>query len=267
LFDFEWLNRNYFFGLYRRSAGYFDDSELSGIGRPADAAERALLAPYPDAVRADVMDGTWRPPATDGSGRDRRAMERAFALFGQAGYVVKDGRLRSLRTGEPLAFEILVTTRDQERLALAFQRSLRRAGIEAGVRMVDAVQYDRRRIAYDFDMIHNVWDQSLSPGNEQSFYWGAAAADTPGTRNYMGAKSAAVDAMIAAILRARSRAGLVSAVRALDRALVSGSYVVPLFYRPTQWVARWQHVRHPEATSAYGYLPETWWLSQSGRTR
>jgi peptide/nickel transport system substrate-binding protein len=267
LLDFEWLNRSYFYGLYSRNAGYFDDSELSSIGRPADARERALLAPFPDAVRADVLDGSWRPPVSDGSGRDRRLLVRALNLFRSAGYAVKNGKLQSAKTGRPLTFEILVTTRDQERLALAFQSSLRRAGVEARARMVDAVQYDRRRLTYDFDMIHNVWDQSLSPGNEQSFYWGSAAADQPGTRNYMGAKSAAVDAMIAALLRARGRADFVSAVRALDRTLISGRYVVPLFYRPGQWVARWTHIRHPGVTSASGYLPETWWSARSGHTR
>jgi peptide/nickel transport system substrate-binding protein len=267
LLDFEWLNRSFFFGLYRRNAGYFDDSELSSIGRSADARERALLAPYPDAVRPDVLDGTWRPPVSDGSGRDRRLLVRTLALFRAAGYAVKNGKLQSAKTGEPFTFEILVTTRDQERLALAFQSNLRRAGVEARVRMVDAVQYDRRRLTYDFDMIHNIWDQSLSPGNEQSFYWGSAAADQPGTRNYMGAKSAATDAMIAALLQARSRADLVSAVRALDRTLISGRYVVPLFYRPEQWVARWTHIRHPDVTSASGYLPETWWSDRAGRAR
>ena len=265
LFDFEWLNHNYFFDLYRRSAGYFDDSELSAIGRPADARERALLAPYPDAVRPDVLDGSWRPPVSDGSGRDRSVLQRALALFRSAGYAVQDARLRSIRTGQPFGFEILVTTRDQERLALAFQSNLRRAGIDARVRMVDAVQYDRRRLTYDFDMIHNVWDQSLSPGNEQAFYWGSTAADNPGTRNYMGAKSPAIDAMIAAILKARSRTDLVAAVRALDRVLISGRYVVPLFYRPGQWIARWTHIRHPDVTSVSGYLPETWWRAPPGR--
>jgi peptide/nickel transport system substrate-binding protein len=259
LFDFEWLNRNYFYGLYRRNAGYFDESELSSVGRPADARERVLLAPFPNAVRPDVMAGTWRPPVSDGSGRDRRVVERALTLFKQAGYVVKDTRLRSVRTGQPFSFEIMVTKRDQERLALAFQSSLRRVGIDAQVRMVDAVQFDRRRINYDFDMIYNVWDQSLSPGNEQSFYWGSASADLPGTRNYMGVRSKAVDAMIAAILGAHSRADLVAAVRALDRVLISGTYIVPLFYRPGQWVARWRRIAHPNETAATGYRPETWW--------
>lgn len=267
LFDFAWVNRNFFYGLYRRCAGYFDDSELSSVGRPAGARERALLAPFPNAVRPSVMAGTWRPPTSNGSGRDRHAVARALKLFRSAGYVVKDTKLRSMRTGRPFTFEIMVTHRDQERLALAFQQNLKHAGIDVRVRMVDPVQYEERRQTYDYDMIYNVWDQSLSPGNEQNFYWSSAAADTPGTRNYMGAKNPAIDAMIAAILRARTRADLVAAVRALDRVLISGVYVVPLFYRPGQWVARWTYIRHPAVTSASGYRPETWWHAQSRPTR
>ena len=127
------------------------------------------------------------------------------------------------------------------------------------MRIVDAVQYDRRRISYDFDMIEYRWDQSLSPGNEQAFYWGSAAADAQGTRNYMGVKSPAIDAMIAALLQARERDEFIAAVRALDRILISGFYVVPLFHLPDQWIARWSTVAHPAETSLFGYLPETWW--------
>lgn len=259
LFDFEWLNHNYFFDLYQRSASYFEGSELSARGRPADARERTLLAPYPDAVRADVMEGTWQPPVSDGSGRDRRTLKRALAMLEAAGYEFVGTVLRSKATRQPLTFEVLVTTREQERLALALSRDVKRAGIAARVRVVDAVQYDRRRINYDFDMIEYRWDQSLSPGNEQAFYWGSAAADAPGTRNYMGAKSAAIDAMIAALLRARAREEFVSAVRALDRVLISGFYGIPLFHLPEQWVARWSQIEHPAETSLFGYLPETWW--------
>ena len=153
----------------------------------------------------------------------------------------------------------MVTNRDDERLALAFSSNLARAGIDARVRLVDAVQYDQRRLSFDFDMIQYRWEQSLSPGNEQSIYWGSAAADEQGSRNYMGVRSSAIDAMIAAMLRARERADFVAAVRALDRVLISGCYVVPLFYLPEQWVARWSFIAHPARTSLYGYLPETWW--------
>jgi peptide/nickel transport system substrate-binding protein len=259
LFDFEWINHGYFFDLYRRSASYFDDSELSSHGRPADPREKALLAPFTEAVRADVLDGTWSPPVSDGSGRDRVTLKRALDLFAGAGYELRGTELVERKSGRPLTFEILVTARDEERLALLFSQSLKRAGIAARVRMVDAVQYEGRRLTYDFDMIENRWDQSLSPGNEQAFYWGSAAADQPGTRNYMGVKSPAVDAMIAALLKAQDRGDFVAAVRALDRVLISGFYVIPLFYLPAQWVARWTTVARPAATSLYGYLPETWW--------
>jgi peptide/nickel transport system substrate-binding protein len=259
LFDFEWINHGYFFDLYRRSASYFDDSELSSHGRPADQREKALLAPFANAVRADVLDGAWSPPVSDGSGRDRATLKRALALLAASGYELRGTELVERKSGRPLTFEILVKARDEERLALLFSQSLKRAGIAARVRMVDAVQYEGRRLTYDFDMIEYRWDQSLSPGNEQAFYWGSAAADQPGTRNYMGVKSAAVDAMIAALLKAEGRADFVAAVRALDRVLISGFYVIPLFYPPAQWIARWTTVGRPATTSLYGYLPETWW--------
>jgi peptide/nickel transport system substrate-binding protein len=258
LFDAEWINHNFFFDLYRRSASFFDGSELSAYHRPADERERALLKPFPEAVRADVLDGTWSPPASDGSGRDRKNLREALALLGAAGYELKGTTLRERASGQPFRFEIMVTNRD-ERLALAFSNHLARAGIEVQVRPVDAVQYDQRRLSFDFDMIEYRWEQSLSPGNEQSLYWGSAAAGEQGSRNYMGVRSTAIDAMIAALLRARERVDFVAAVRALDRLLMSGFYVVPLFYLPEQWVARWSTVAHPARTSLSGYLPETWW--------
>ncbi len=258
MFDFEWINHNLFFDQYRRTASYFDGSELSAHKRPADARERALLAPFPDAVRPDVLEGTWSPPVTDGSGRDRTVLQRALKLFQDAGYELRGTTLVEKRTGQPFSFEIMVT-REEERLAVAFASNLRRAGITARVRINDAVQYEGRRLSYDFDMIQARWDQSLSPGNEQAFYWGAAAANAPGTRNYMGVKSKAVDEMIAALLKAESREDLVAAVRALDRVLLSSHYVVPLFHLPDQWVAHWTTISHPTTTSLVGYLTETWW--------
>jgi len=259
LYDFEWINRNYFYGLYARSAGFFAGSELSAAGRPADAAERRLLQPFADLVRPDILDGSYRLPVSDGSGRDRAALRRALALLAKAGYELKQSVLRQRDTGRPFAFEILVTTRDQERIALAYRTSLKRAGIEVTVRTVDAVQFDQRRLGFDFDMIQARWDQSLSPGNEQAFYWGSEAADSPGSRNYMGAKNPAVDAMIAALLTAREQTDFVSAVRALDRALTSGFYAIPLYNIREQWIARWNRVQRPATTALSGYLPETWW--------
>lgn len=259
LFDFEWVNHSFFFDRYRRTASYFEGSELSARGQPADARERALLAPFPGAVRADILAGTWQPPVTDGSGRDRATLKRALDLLAAAGYELAGTELRSRATRQPFAFEILTTTKEQERIALAYAQQLKRAGISVRVRVVDAVQYDRRRISFDFDMMEYRWDQSLSPGNEQAFYWSQASADEQGTRNYMGAKSPAIDAMIAALLKAREREDFVAAVRALDRVLMSGFYVVPLYHLPEQWVARWAYIQHPSATSLSGFLPETWW--------
>jgi peptide/nickel transport system substrate-binding protein len=259
LFDFEWINRNYFFGLYARAAGFFAGSELSAYGRPADERERELLKPFMERIQPDVLDGSYRLPVTDGSGRDRTTLRSALKLLSEAGYDLDGAVLRHRATKIPLTFEILVTTRDQERIALAYQRDLRRAGIEVSVRAVDPVQFDQRRLAYEFDMLQNRWDQSLSPGNEQSFYWGSQAADIPGTRNYMGAKEPAIDALIAALLEARERPAFVSAVRALDRTLISGFYAIPVFNVEEQWIARWNRIEIPAATALTGYLPETWW--------
>jgi peptide/nickel transport system substrate-binding protein len=267
LFDFEWINRNYFFGLYSRSASYFAGSELSAYARPADAREQELLKPFASQIMPGILDGSYRVPVTDGSGRDRTTLRSALSLLAEAGYELDGTVLRQRSTRTPLGFEILTTTRDQERIALAYSRDLKRAGIDATVRVVDPVQFDQRRLAYDFDMIQNRWDQSLSPGNEQSFYWGSEAADTQGTRNYMGVKNPAIDAMIAALLRARDRANFVSAVRALDRALMSGFYAIPVFDAGEQWIGRWNRVEWPDATALVGYLPETWWRRPASKAK
>ncbi|WP_294939108.1 extracellular solute-binding protein [Tardiphaga sp.] len=259
LFDFEWINRSYFFGLYARSAGFFPGSELSAYARPADARERALLGPYAAQMPADILDGLYRLPVSDGSGRDRETLRRALELLAETGFDLDDNVLRKRDSRAPFAFEILVTSRDQERIALAYARDLKRAGIAMNVRAIDAVQFDQRKLSYDFDMIQNRWDQSLSPGNEQSFYWGSEAASLPGTRNYMGAKDPAIDALIATMLVTRDRAPFVDAVRALDRVLIAGFYAIPLYHVREQWIARWNRIERPQASALTGYLPESWW--------
>jgi peptide/nickel transport system substrate-binding protein len=259
LLDAEWINHNFFFDLYKRTASYFEGSELSARGCPASERERELLRGYETEVRPDVLAGTWEPPVSDGSGRDRRMLARALELLGAAGYEIHGTELRSRETGRPFRFELLVSGRDEQRLALAFAHDLARAGIRADVRLVDAVQYEQRRQNFDFDMMKYTWTQSLSPGNEQAFYWGSAAAGEPGSRNYMGVRSKVADALIATLLSATDRQDFVAAVRALDRVLMSGFYVVPLFHLPEQWVARWAYIERPATTSLFGYLPETWW--------
>jgi peptide/nickel transport system substrate-binding protein len=267
LFDFEWANAKLYYGAYRRTASFFEASELSARGRVADMRERALLAPFPEAVAPDVLEGRYQPPVSDGSGRDRARLKRALDLFTEAGWVLRDGALVSRDGGEPMRFEIMVSSRDEERLALGFSTMLRRAGIAAAVRFVDGTQFERRRQTYDFDMMPYTWQQSLSPGNEQSFYFGSTGADVPGTRNYMGAKSGAIDAMIAAIIAVRTREELVAAARALDRLLMSGIYVVPLFHLPEIWIARWPWIGRPEKAPLTGPLIESWWrVPESAQT-
>jgi peptide/nickel transport system substrate-binding protein len=261
LFDFEWANENLYHGAYERTASYFEGSQLSARGRPADERERALLAPFKDAVRADVMDGKYVPPISDASGRDRAGLKRAIALLTSAGFSLRSGKLLDAK-GEPLTFEIMIATKDEERLALAYQSMLRRAGIAMQIRFVDGAQFERRRQNYEYDMMPYTWQQSLSPGNEQAFYFGSYGVETPGTRNYMGAKNPAIDAMIAALLAAREENEFVSAVRALDRVLMSGLYVLPLFHLPEQWVARWPGVERPMNTPLYGSPVETWWRGE-----
>ena len=259
LFDFEWLNAKLFFNAYKRTGSFFEASELSALGRPANERERKILAPFPDAVRDEVMNGTYRPPVADGSGRDRNRLKRALALFSDAGWELRDGVLVSRTSKKPFRFEIMVSSRDDERLALGYSTMLERAGVSMAVRFVDGTQFERRRQAYDFDMLPFTWQQSLSPGNEQTFYFGSTSADQPGTRNYMGVKSKAADAAIAAMLVARTRDELVAAVRALDRVLISGTYIVPLFHLPKQWIAHWPSLSRPEKTPLTGYLVDSWW--------
>ncbi|WP_296573303.1 extracellular solute-binding protein [Phreatobacter sp.] len=265
LFDFEWANHALYAGGFERSQSLFEGSELSARGRPADAAERRLLAQSGARVRDDILDGTYQVPVSDGSGSDRTRLRQAIALFAAAGWHLEGGAMRLAATGQPFTFEFLVATRDQERLALTYQRFLQRAGIRMAVRNVDAVQYDRRLREYDFDMVdYRWWNTSLSPGNEQAFYWGVAAGRSPGSRNLPGIADPAVDRLVAAIVEARRREDLVMAARALDRVVTSGFYWVPLFHQPAQWIARWNHIAMPAESSVFGYLVETWWRRDAG---
>lgn len=256
LFDFEWVNRNLFYGVYRRAGSFFSDSDLSALGVAADERETALLAPFPGAVREDVLTGRWRPTETDGSGRDREQARKALALLEEAGFTLRDGALRN-RRDEPFAFEIMVTSRPQERLALNFAQSLARLGVTANVRLIDDVQYWRRLSAFDFDMIQWTWPAPASPGNEQIGRWGSANAERKGSLNYAGVKSPAIDAVLKAMLGARQKEDFVATVRALDRLLVSGFYVVPLYYLPDTWLAHSRDVVMTGRQPAYFLSNET----------
>jgi peptide/nickel transport system substrate-binding protein len=265
VFDFEWINTNLYNGLYKRTKSFFDDSDLASTGRPADAAELALLEPFPGAVREDILQGTWQPAATDGSGADRIEPKRALALLKDAGYDIEGGRLT--KAGVPLSFEIMVKDRNQERLALNYADALARIGVTATVRQVDEVQYQRRRQKFDFDMMIGTWFASASPGNEQRSRWGSASAAQEASFNLAGVKSPAVDALINAMLAAKTHEEFVAAVRAYDRVLLSGFYIVPLFHSPDQWIAASAKLARPAILPRHGPASggatlDTWWRKE-----
>ncbi len=259
LFDFEWLNRNLFQGAYTRQQSFFDQSELSSVGRPASDIEKALLGPFAKDLKPAVLDGAWTSPRSDGSGRDRQRMQAAIALLAQAGYGLRNGQIANDRTGEPLTIEFLALSRDQERIGLAFADSLRPLGITLKVRFVDSSLYWRRLRAFDFDTIIWTYGVSASPGTEQPNRFSSAAAGREASLNYAGVRSPAVDAMLDALRRARTREEFVAAIRALDRVLLSGNYVLPLYFPPERWLARQSTLKRPERTPRYDINFETWW--------
>lgn len=260
LFDFEWLNRNLFGEAYRRTSSFFDESPLSFHAGPVSEKEAALLGDALASLPESVKNGTWRPPVTDGSGRDRAVMRAAVEGLKSAGYGVRDGLMVQEKTGAPLAFEIMVTSREKERIALAFADTLRQVGIRPTIRLVDSSQYWARVRQFDFDMIVEGFAVGASPGQEQGNRWSTRAAGTPGTLNWAGVKDPAVDKALAALLAARSTEDFEAAARALDRLLVSGAYVLPLYHLPERWLARWRHIARPSTAASYDFLPDSFWF-------
>lgn len=259
LFDFEWTNANLYYGAYKRTTSFFENSELSSVGVPADARELALLAPFPDAVTPEVLAGTWRPAVSDGSGSDRKLLRQAIDVLRQAGFTLAGNRLTG-PDGQPLGFEILVQNADQGRIAQGYANTLARIGVVAQIRQVDDAQYQLRKQTFDYDMLLSSFSSSLSPGAEQRGRWGSAARDANGSFNFAGTADPAIDALIDAMTRADTREDFVAAVRAYDRVLISGQYVVPLFYIGEQWLARWDFVKHPDVTPLTGYYLPSFWL-------
>ncbi|WP_455474818.1 extracellular solute-binding protein [Bartonella sp. B30(2025)] len=258
LFDFEWVNRHLFNNIYTRTEGYWDGSILSSIGKPASKEEKILLAAYPDAVHPEVMDGNWHVSKTDGSGMDRLIAQKAWKLLQKAGFTKKNNRV-ILPDGLPFRFEIMTRSLEEEKVALAFQSTLSRFGIQVEIRTVDDSQYQNRLGVFDYDMIIGKLRSSLSPGNEQINRWSSISRNLKGSFNFPGVADPAIDAMITAMLDARSDVDFIAAVRALDRVLISGSYYIPLYHLPEQWVARWSYIKHPIYTPLYGYRLPAWW--------
>ena len=257
-FDFEWVNRNLFASAYKRTESFWQNSDLSSLGIPAGEKEKAIIGTDVGRIEPNILDGTYRMPVTDGSGRDRTILKRAVDLFREAGYRIEDGRMRN-PDGVPLAFEIMTQNADQEKLALAYQRFLAALGVTASVRTVDDSQYQSRTQTFDYDVILKAYGSSLSPGIEQVNYWGSETRDREGSSNFAGVADPVVDRVIAALLAARKSEDFTAAVRLHDRLLLSGHYVVPLYHLGEQWVARWKHIGRPDGAPLYGFQFSTWW--------
>jgi peptide/nickel transport system substrate-binding protein len=261
MFDFEFANRSLFNGLYKRTQSFFERSMLSSAGRPADAEELRLLAPFASAVRPGILDGTARLPETDGTGRNRANLGKALALMTEAGFVTVDGKLIDPATQRPMAFEILVGS--LQKVLPSFVADLARIGITATIRQVDQAQFQARLRIYDYDMIPNFWPSSLSPGNEQTFRWSGKVGKEEGSFNFVGVDNPGVDAMIDAMLAATTPEAFTSAVRALDRLLRSGDYVIPLYHVPKLWVAHARRIKYPARLPLAGLAIDTWWVDKN----
>lgn len=266
LFNFEWINTSLYSGVYKRTESFFERSVLSSAGKPADAEERRFLAPVMGAVKPEILEGTHTFPKSDGTGHNRDNARKAFDILAAEGYVLERGVLTHKATGRPLSFEILASTSRQERLLASYASDLARLGITAKIRTIDSAQYQSRLKDYDFDMIQFTWPASLSPGNEQLFRWSSKVAKEPGSYNYAGVENPAADLMIAAMLEADTAEAFTSAVRALDRVLLSGDYVIPLFHAPEQWVAYWSNLVHPGQIPLFGFNIDTWWAKGPPQT-
>ncbi len=259
LFDFEWMNTNFFYGAYTRVQSYFDNSDLSSHNRPAAGLEAALLKPYVDEIPQEILERGWQAPVGGDPAKVRANKLKAMALLNEAGWQVQDGKLVK-DGGIPFAFEIMLREPQEVRIAQTFAKALEGLGIEVSIRTVDSAQYHARRSTYDFDMTAFKWRGTLSPGNEQAFRFGSKEADIEGTFNLAGVKSAAVDAMIEAVTQARTREELVAAARALDRLLLAGTYVIPFFYTPVDRIAYWSELQIPPRTPLTGPKIQTWWM-------
>jgi microcin C transport system substrate-binding protein len=258
-FDFEWANQNLFYGQYTRTTSYFSNSELASRGLPS-SEELTILQPFREKIPKEVYTKEYRPPTTLGEGRIRANLRHALKLLKEAGWVFRNRKLVNETTGKPFSFEILLRQPTWERISLPFAKNLERLGIDARVRTVDAAQYQKRLEEFDYDMVVDVFPQSLSPGNEQRDFWSSASADEIGSRNTIGIKDPTVDALIDLVISAPDRESLVYRTRALDRVLLWGQYLIPHWHIRSFRVAYWDIFDRPEVTPKYSLGFDTWWV-------
>ena len=258
-YDHEWINKTIYQNAYVRTDSFFDNSPLSSAGLPSDA-ELELLNPWRDQIPSEVFTETFTPPKTDGSGNARENLLQAKEILQEEGWIIKNDKLT--KDGQEFKFEFLIVSPSDEKIALAYQSNLKKLGITMEVRTVDSSQYQARLLNYDFDMIKRYWGVSLSPGNEQQFYWGSEVGKKDGSRNYPGINSPAVDTLIEKLISAKNREELTTAIHALDRVLLWGHYVVPLYHSNKDRIAYWDFFEYPEKIPLYGIVIESWWVNK-----
>lgn len=266
-FDFEEMNKQLFYGQYKRISSYFEGTELASSGLP-EGQELKILETVKDKVPPEVFTTVYKNPVGGNPEAVRANLREAAKLLKEAGLEVRDHKLVDA-SGKPLTVEILVQDPSSERIALFYKPSLERIGISTSIRVVDDAQYQNRLRSFDFDMIIDQWGESLSPGNEQREFWGSQAADMPGARNTIGIKNPAVDALIEKVIYAKNRDELVAATHALDRVLLWNFYVVPQFTYGFSRYARWDRFSHAEPLPKYGRsgLPALWWYDAEKAAR
>lgn len=261
LFDFEWANQRLFNNAYTRTVSYFDNSELASSGLPSPE-ELKLLEPLRAQIPSEVFEQPFKLPVTQGNGIIRDQQRRAYQLLTQAGYRVENDQMVNAQN-QPLVLEFLLTQAGFERILLPYKRNLADLGIELNIRRVDVSQYINRLRSRDYDIIVSSFSQSNSPGNEQREYWHSSTADNPGSRNFIGLKSPAIDQLVDRLIQSDSRAELVTRTRALDRVLLWGYYVIPNWHIKTWRVAYWNHLDRPAVTPLYDIGLRGWWYKAS----
>ncbi len=263
-FDFEWTNKNMFYGLYARSDSFFENSELEAMGAPSKE-ELALLTPLKDQLPAATFQEKYAVSTTDGSGNNRESLRRAKQLLDKAGYIIKNNQLIDPKTQKPIEFEYIERQQGFERIVSPWLANLKKLGIVVNFRMLDQAQWITRLQEYDFDMLAISYPPTLSPGAEQALYWGSESAKTPMSSNYMGIQNPAIDALITHVVEAKNRDEQVIAARALDRALINNHYLVPLYHNRSHRIAYWNKFERPENTTHYDFRyrvgMHTWWYS------
>lgn len=261
-FDFEWSNKNLFYGQYVRTNSYFANSDLQAKATP-QPGELKLLEPFKDKLPPEVFANAYQSPVTNGDGNPRENLRQALVLLKEAGWIIKDRRLVNEKTGQPMVFEILLSSPAFERIALPYVENLKKLGIEASVRTVDTAQYKNRTDDFDYDIITHKWGASESPGNELRDFFGSSSASLRGSTNVIGLKDPAVDALIDKVIAAPDRVALVDAVHALDRVLTWGHYVVPHWHISYDRIAYWDKFGRPAVTPQQGFQFDAWWVDKA----